>query len=177
LYKNVRDLTEDLQLSTGGHILYLFTDTEIYIENASSFILHAINQNAPVIVIENDRFMSLLKNRLQTVLTEIQMGKLLFINNFDYYFSNKNFHSPTILSNFSQLIEPYSKKDIIAYTWAHVEWGNTEEVYQKLEEFEQLADKNVNSLKSMSVCAYQYDLVPPSLKHSLIRSHEYLITN
>ncbi|QNF29766.1 MULTISPECIES: MEDS domain-containing protein [Metabacillus] len=175
--KKVKQLLRDLQQSTCYHIFYSFNDLERYLENAISYILSGIEQGDYVFVIENERIFPLLYKKIEPLLTKVQLDKIKHVNNFDFYCSNGDFHPPTIVAYFSNMLEIYIEKNASIRTWAHVEWGDLQEITCKIEEFEQAANKAVQSMKIISVCAYDEDRLTESLKASLISSHEYTLTD
>lgn len=177
LNQKILQLTKELQLSSGGHIFYYFHDEQKYIENTVSYIHAGIEQGDCVLIIENERIFPSVYKKMQSLLTEEQLTMIHYINNFDFYCLNGDFHSETILEYFSSILDPYLTKNISIRTWAHVEWGNIGEITDVIGEFENQANKAVSSLEQISVCAYDADRVPESLKESLLRSHEFLMTD
>ncbi|PLR69219.1 MEDS domain-containing protein [Bacillus sp. UMB0893] len=175
--RKILQLTKELQQSTGGHIFYYFNDLDRYIENTVSYIRSGIDQKDRVIVIENERVYSLIYKKLVLHLTEDELTKVHYVNNFDFYCLNGDFHASTILSYFSLILEPYIIEITPIRTWAHVEWGNVAEITEVIGEFEKQANRAVSSMGLISVCAYNADRVPASLKASLKRSHGFLMTD
>ena len=166
----------DLEQPTCYHIFYCFNDLERYIENAVSYICSGIEQGDYVFVIENERIFPLLYKKVEPLLAKVQLDKIKHVNNFDFYCTHGDFHPPTIVSYFSKMLETYIEKGASIRTWAHVEWGDLQEITCKIAGFEQEANKAVQSMKVISVCAYDEDRLTESLKASLINSHGYTLT-
>ncbi|WP_404328705.1 MEDS domain-containing protein [Mesobacillus maritimus] len=166
-----------IQKLVGQHILYCYKDSHFYIENAVSFILTGIKQGDYVVVIENDRLFRLIDEKVKTQLRKGQLNQINYVNNFDFYFSNGDFHTPTIISSFATILDSvYAKRKSIR-TWAHVEWGNLQEITCKIIDFEVAANQTVHSMNTTSVCAYDVDRLSEPLKESLMRSHPYQLTD
>lgn len=161
----------------GKHILYYYTDEESYILNAMSFIHSFKNEKAHIIFIENDRNTLLLRKRMEQELTSEQMEKLHFFNNFDFYYSEGNFHPQTILNYFSNYISPYIENGEQIYTWGHVEWGDLKEISQKIEEYETHVGKLTIENQLVSLCAYNESRTPDELREILIRCHEIIFSD
>lgn len=70
---------------------------------------------------------------------------------------------------------PFYEENISFRTWAHVEWGQQDEIYKILEEFENEADRLVTAQELCLVCAYDAERIPNSLKTSLMKCHKFLI--
>ncbi|WP_227938158.1 MEDS domain-containing protein [Alkalihalobacillus deserti] len=94
-----------------------------------------------------------------------------------FYRYYSDFHIHSIIENFSEILEPFLSENINIRTWAHVEWKKQDDISSKLEEFENLADCSVNEMGLMSVCAYDSSDVSASLQTTMMRSHEYLMTD
>ncbi|MFS0634334.1 MEDS domain-containing protein [Mesobacillus foraminis] len=164
--------TRDLLQATGGHIFYCFNHLERYIENAASYILSGIRQGDYVILIENERIYPAIVQKVKVQLTESQLDQLVHVNNFEFYWSYGDFHTPSIIANFSRMLHPYDVKEYSIRTWAHVEWGNEQEITQKICEFEVEANHSVQSMNLVSVCAYDGDRITEPLRDSLMKSHQ-----
>ncbi|MGM0903760.1 MAG: MEDS domain-containing protein [Bacillota bacterium] len=166
-----------IQKLVGQHILYCYKDSHFYIENVVSFIVTGIKQGDHVVVIENDRLFRLIDEKVKAQLRKGQLNQINYVNNFDFYFSNGNFHTPTIISSFATILDSvYAKRKSIR-TWAHVEWGNLQEITCKIMDFEVSANQTVHSMNTTSVCAYDVDRLSEPLKESLMRSHPYQLTD
>jgi hypothetical protein len=164
-------------IQSGQHILYTYRDSQCYIENAVSFILSGIQHGNDVLVIENDRLVQLIDEKVKFQLPKGQLSQIKYVNNFDFYFSNGNFHAPTIISSFADILEPSNKDRKTISTWAHVEWGSLQEISCKIMDFEKRANQTVQLMNTTSVCAYDVNRLSGSLKESLFRSHPYHLTD
>ncbi|SEN70685.1 MEDS: MEthanogen/methylotroph, DcmR Sensory domain [Mesobacillus persicus] len=170
-------LANPLQEPICNHILYCFEKLDCYIENVVTFILTEVEQGNFIILIENERIFQLIKKKLNSQISEEGQKLINYVNNFDFYFSHGDFHTPTIISTFTDLLEPYRKRGGTICTWAHVEWGNDDEITCKIKEFEEVANQTVSSMNTTSVCAYDADRLSESLKKDLNSSHPCQLTD
>ncbi|MCP3764642.1 MEDS domain-containing protein [Domibacillus sp. A3M-37] len=159
-----------------AHIFYSVTKLELYINNLVSYILSGVKQGEHILVIENERVLSLLDKELESVLTKEQLTHIHTVNNFDYYFSSGSFHPPTIFEYLSKTLNPFYENNISFRIWAHVEWSEQEEILTILEEFENEADQLVTEHGLCLICAYDEERVPDSLKTALMKCHEYVLS-
>ncbi|WP_257985260.1 MEDS domain-containing protein [Bacillus sp. T33-2] len=123
------------------HITYYITETESYLNNLISYILSGVEENHHILVIQSERLIPQLYSKLEKVLTKDQIAQVHTINNFDYNMSTGSFQPDTIFENLTKIVAPFYEKNISFRTWAHVEWGQQEEIYKILEELENKADR------------------------------------
>jgi len=157
------------------HICYLY-NTQEYIETIVTFIVSGIRKNELVLVVENERNMFQIKQEISEQLSDEQLVNVHFINNFDFYWSNGDFHPQTIFRYFTELIDPFLKSGTLVRTWANIEWGDVEEVNDKIEELEKIADNVVQGKNKLSICAYNARKIPHTWKPILANSHCMIIT-
>lgn len=163
--------------STGAHIFYQFHDEDRYINNAISYVNAALATGNHVMIIENDRFLPKIKEKIAAQLTKEQSDKVHTMNNYDFYCYRGNFHKETILSYLTNMINPYIEKQIPIQTWAHVEWRDQAEIFQTLGEYEQEADRMLQENNLITVCGYDAGRVPETLKSTLMDCHDYYMTD
>ncbi len=89
-----------------------------------SFIVLGITHGEHIILIENDRNMLYINKVLDRQLSAEQRKNLHFINSFDFYWGNGDFHPHTISRYFSRNIASFMEKSVPVRTWGHVEWGD-----------------------------------------------------
>lgn len=174
-----KDLTQVFNevKSTGAHIFYQFHDEDRYINNAISYVNAALAIGHHVMLIENDRFLPKIKEKIASQLTKEQSEKVQTMNNYDFYCYRGNFHKETILSYLTNMINPYIEKRIPIQTWAHVEWRDQAEIFQTLAEYEQEADQMLQKNNLITVCSYDAARVPETLKSTLMDCHDYYMTD
>ncbi len=169
-------IVELTQSRKDAHILYSSHQLDHYLNTLVDYIVAGIEQGDHIILIENDRIFLLLKEKLNSLLRTEQFGKILHINNFDYYFSSGSFNPPYIFDYLDNVLKPYYEQNISFRTWAHVEWHDHDGILEIIEEFENEADRLVSENSLLLVCAYDQERVPESLHTALIKSHEFVMT-
>ncbi|MFF2501151.1 MEDS domain-containing protein [Peribacillus sp. NPDC058075] len=167
----------NLKLSNGEHIFYHFEQMDYYIENAVSFIVSGIKQGDHIILIENESISVRIFNKVRLVLTAEEMSNVHYTDNFAFYCKHGDFHTPTIVADFAEILKPFLDENLTIRTWAHVEWGHQLEIEQKINQFEEVANKSVNEMGIVSVCAYDTATITESIMKNLMKSHEFLMTD
>lgn len=155
----------------------MIQNLESYVKNAVSYILSGLQEGNHVILIENDKIRPLIDEKISGKLPASELKKIKYVNNFDFYWSTGNFHTPTIVAYFSQILEPFLTNSIPVRTWAHVEWGQMQDIADTISKFEEAAHQSVTSMKLLAVCAYDDSRLSPQLKKTLLQSHTHLITD
>ncbi|WP_455675577.1 MEDS domain-containing protein [Pradoshia sp.] len=158
-----------------AHICYLFNGHLDYLENVVSFILTGIKDGDHILLVENDRNILAINERVQKELSMEQLTQLHFINNYHFYFSNGNFHPETVASHFLKIIEPHNENGDTYRTWGHIEWGCEKEIERDIEAYEKEIDKLVKNKVIISVCAYHAERTSDSLKEKLKNCHDVMI--
>lgn len=164
-----------IQNNESVHIYYNIDDMRSYLDNLVSYIVSGIEQERHTLVIESERLIPLIFEKLEGILTEDQLIYIHTINNFDYYCSSGSFQPAIIFEHLSRHLDPFYKNNRSFQIWAHVEWGQQEGIVSILEEFENEADKLVNKGGLYLVCAYDEERVPEVLKLALMKCHPYVI--
>jgi PAS domain S-box-containing protein len=171
--EQIAQLTQILDVTNHGHILYVYEKLDRYVKNAVSFIKTGIKGGHVFIIDNRDRY-DRIYQELQKTLTCGEWSCIHYIDNDDFYGLNGEFHSENILHHFEHLIKPFQEKQIPIRTWAHVEWNEQDE---KLINFENQADECVYTNKIVSVCAYNGKQISASLENHLCRNHDYFMTD
>lgn len=165
----------EIQDLTKGHVLYFFKNPDHYISNVIEFVLSGLERNEYCIIIENDQMTPLIKKSLTEKLNNNCLKKVMFVNNYDFYYAKGDFRVNSIFDYLPNLIEGYSEQDLAVRSWAHVEWREEPEVCKKLSVSEKEADLIVAKTKLLSVCAYDSERVSNELKESLLTCHNFLV--
>ncbi|RBP92946.1 DcmR-like sensory protein [Cytobacillus firmus] len=165
----------EIQDLTKGHVLYFSKKQDQYISNVMEFVLSGLERNEYSIIIENDRMTPLIKKSLTEKLNNNCLEKVMFVNNYDFYYAKGDFRVNSIFDYLPNLIEGYSEQDLAVRSWAHVEWRDEPEVSKKLSVSEKEADLIVAKTKLLSVCAYDSERVSHELKERLLFCHNFLI--
>lgn len=171
------EVIKDLKKVNRGHICYFYNSETNYINNVVSFIVTGIRNGDYILLVENDRNMLCINKKLQKELSKKELTYLHFINNYDFYYFNKNFHPKTIVNHFLKNTEPFLKEGASVCTWGLIEWGEDEEIHRCIEEYEKEVDKITDEKGIISVCAYDVGRTPDSLKALLMKCHGIMLTD
>jgi hypothetical protein len=174
--QKIQDLISTVK-ENGAHIFYSFDNEEKYVDNLIVYLTAAIGLGNHVMIIENDRILPELQKRIKAEFNEEQQEMIHTINNYEFYCYRGNFNKDTILSYLDNMLSPFLENNIPVQTWAHVEWRDQEEIVQNLGEYEKEADVFLQATKLISICGYDANRVPESLKDILLDSHEYYMTD
>ncbi|MBB5179817.1 hypothetical protein HNQ44_001241 [Planomicrobium koreense] len=175
--KKVEELSEGLQRKKTGHIFYYSNVLEKYVENAISYIVFGIKQGDHVLLVENTRIYPMIRKELEQRLTVEELEKVLYIDNFDFYWRNNNFHPRTIMNHFNEVAGPLLESGKAVRTWGHIEWGMQEDIEREIVEYEKELDTIVHEKDAVSVCAYDASKVTDSLKTKLMAVHGLYMTD
>lgn len=169
--------TETIEEIKDGHVFYQFQDEDIYLEKLMSFIQIGLDNNQQLLIIESLRILPKIREKINDVVSSEQQSSIRLVNNFEYYLSNGDFHTETILKNFQMNLNELKKSNSTVRTWAHVEWTSSEPDIKLIKEFESEADNAVRKEKTLSVCAYSTNHLNTTLISTLEELHQYVMTD
>jgi len=176
MQKEIQNLINKVN-TTGAHIFYYFHDQDRYINNLIAYVTSSLELGNHVMIIENDRYMPIIQEKINKQFNEEQKDMIHTINNYDFYCYGGNFHKETILKYLKDMIAPYLEKKLPIKTWAHVEWRDQKEIFHTLGENDHEADPMLQEADFTSICAYDANRVPQTLKNILIDCHDYYMTD
>lgn len=156
--------------------MYIFDDLEAYIENLIAFVADGVLFHHEVFVIERVDVWGRVWNGLVERWPPEQVTCVHFVDNYSFYQRQNAFHGETIVSYFSEILEPFLDRKLCIRTWAHVERNDEEGIAAKLEAFESVADQFTGDMRMLSVCAYDGS-TPAALQTRLLRNHGYFMTD
>jgi MEDS: MEthanogen/methylotroph, DcmR Sensory domain len=174
--KKIQDLISTVK-ENGAHIFYSFENEEKYVDNLIVYVTAAIGLGSHVMIIENDRILPELQKRIKAEFDEEQQEMIHTINNYEFYCYRGNFNKNTILSYLDNMLSPFLENNIPIQTWAHVEWRDQEQIFQNLGDYEKEADAMLQATNLITICGYDANRVPQSLKEILLDSHDYYMTD
>ena len=160
-----------------GHVFYEFQDEETYMNNLISFINSGIDNKQPILIIESMRILPKIKERIDMFVRDEQKSTIRLVNNFDYYLSKGDFHTPSIINYFQKDLSSLSEFNSSIRTWAHVEWTSSQPDTELLKEFESTANDFVLEGNMLSVCAYSSSHLSPNMTVALEELHQYVMTD
>jgi PAS domain S-box-containing protein len=173
LNEQIAQLTQILDVTNHGHILYIYDKLDRYVRNAVSFIKTGITFGGHVFIIDNKDKYDRIYQELQKTLTCGEWSCIHYID-IDSYGLNGEFHRETTFHHFENIIKPFQEKQIPIRIWSNVEWNEQDD---KLINFENKVDECVYSNKVVSVCAYNGKQISASLENHLCRNHDYFMTD
>ncbi|WNS77785.1 MEDS domain-containing protein [Domibacillus sp. DTU_2020_1001157_1_SI_ALB_TIR_016] len=160
-----------------GHIFYSFQDPNKYLENAITYVVSGIEQGSHILMVENQRFLSLLQQKLKPILNKEQLSRIHYTNNFDFYFTNGTFNPVVVFDHFAKSLKPHLERSETVRTWGHVEWRDLQDAYREVEQYEQNIDKLIVLNDITSVCAYRTGRITKEFKNALLQCHQFFMTD
>ncbi|MEH7443683.1 MEDS domain-containing protein [Bacillus sp. JJ1122] len=162
---------------TEGHVFYRFQDGEAYLDHLVSFINTGLDRNEQILILESMRNLPKISAIMNSLFTVEQQSSIHLVNNYDYYISNGDFNTQTILEHFEKDLPCYNNSNSSIRTWAHVEWVSTESNAQLITNIEVLANNFVIQERMVSVCAYSSASLSSSLNDALEQDHKYIMSD
>lgn len=169
--------TPTLQALMEGHVYYRFQDEAVYLNHLMSFIHSGLENKQQILIIDSMRNIPKIEASMEKLYTPEQITKVRIVNNFDYYLSNGDFHTKTILTHFQKDLSKLKNAKEPIRTWAQVEWCSNYPDAELVRNFESIADNNVMKERLLSVCAYSQKALTPELDTILAEVHTYLMTD
>lgn len=167
-------LTKDLSVRDGGHILYFYKTDGAYIENAESFIITGVELNQHVIFIDKQERCQRILDNLRA---KIDVSKVQFINSYDFYETYHDFQYDRVLTNLEIVLEPYVKDRRIVRLWGYVEPREQADFINEINTYETSADVCISELGYTTVCAYDAQHTPAYVQTDLMAQHEFFMTD
>nr|WP_281367798.1 ATP-binding protein [Saccharibacillus deserti] len=155
----------------------MYEDVEHYIDSAAAYAMTCLNQGHQILIIDNEYCIKAIERKLAESWIDEKLEYVHFVDNFDFYQLHGEFQSCLTRRHFEAIMQPFLDDRLSIRTWAHVQWKPQPHIQAKLEEFEVMADCSVKEQNLISVCAYDATEISASLQMSLMRSHEYLMTD
>ena len=166
-----------LEKITEGHVFYGFENQEAYLNNLISFILSGIENHQQILIIENMRYLPIVRAKIDKLISAENQSTIRLVNNYEYYLSSGDFNTHTILTHFANDLSLLKKENSSIRTWAHVEWASSQPDAQLLKDFELSSDDFVLEERMLSVCAYSSKHLTSNLSVALEQSHKYVMTD
>ena len=170
-------LTKQLQVSNAAHIAYIFKKHNIYMNNLMAYIKSGIDRGHHIIIIENEEIYKEIVKVINNLFSEADQKRIHYINNYEFYRCYEDFNMDSIIESSEKLIQTFSHKQITIRSWARFKWKKQDNIDSLIEEYEKIVDVNINKMKIMVVCAYEASKISASIHMSLMRSHEYIMSD
>ncbi|MFA9557506.1 MEDS domain-containing protein [Evansella sp. AB-rgal1] len=177
-YTKTIQLTKNVKVNEGSHILYFYESEKQYIENVKSFILAAKHLHQDVIFIDTPAHFKIAKEQLGDDITKLEEnGTFRYIDNLDFYEAYGDFHFSKVVNNFKEAVAGYEPKKNTVRVWGLVNWKNQDNIREKLQTYECECDIAIGEIGVLTVCAYNSNNVPAYIQTDMLRSHEYFMTD
>lgn len=168
-------LTSNINLSSGSHILYVYSDQQSYLNNAISFITEGLDKNQSIYFADTSEN----NNNLKSMLLELNYptSKIESIQ----FSESRSFYEPIItpkemkLPNYKYAFESENNRNI--RTWGNLDFRSEDLSNPKLIQYEHKIDTVIKEHQSISVCAYNGEKLSATLMGKLMHTHEYLMTD
>ncbi|MBM7572557.1 MEDS domain-containing protein [Aquibacillus albus] len=171
------ELNNYLRVRNTSHILYLFEEKKDYMNNLIAYVKAGIERKHHLLIVENSTMLESIKEETKKIFSIDEQNHIHYFDNHTFYCYYGDFNIHNIVQHFGDIINSFSEKNITVRTWAHVEFDKNKSISKKIQEFEKIANCSVNDLGLMSVCAYNSNDLSAFLHTSLMKSHEYLMTD
>ncbi|TWI57932.1 ATP-binding protein [Halalkalibacter nanhaiisediminis] len=173
-------LTNNINVSSGCHIIYTYSQIESYLDNATAFLAEGIDKRQVVIYIDTvDRF-TIIKDKLKHEgYSAEHIENIIFEDSDDFYRTKDLFSINQILHYFTQVLDPYLKEKRTIRTWSDVRWKDQDEeaLLKSLKKYECECDTYIGKVRTISVCSYNGFKLPSAFLIDLLQSHEYHMTD
>ncbi|NGZ75685.1 PAS domain S-box protein [Saccharibacillus alkalitolerans] len=175
--ERIMELNKMVDVSAGGHILYLYDDEDAYADNAAAYLISGVRAGDLAILMDSGERTERIRARVSAHLDENQREQVVYVDAEKFYAVHESFHYKVVIEHFAELLQPYGDRTTGIRTWAHVLWKAEDGVESQLEKFEEFADRSVHGYRLLSVCAYRGGSVSASLQVKMLRSHDYVMTD
>jgi nitrogen-specific signal transduction histidine kinase len=173
--------TSQIDLSTGCHIVYPYTEIDYYLNNAAAFIAEGLDKKHLVVYIDKPdhykRVTDLLNYRGYS---EDKIKEIIYEECDKYYETNDAFKSEHVFRNFHRILAPFLEENKIIRTWGLVSWKEQESLTLSngLKKYEAGCDECIKKYGNIiTVCAYDGMALPSSILCELLQTHEYHMTD
>lgn len=171
------ELNRLVSVSTGGHILYLYDDVDAYADNASAYLISGVRNGDLAILIDSAERIDRIRSLALPALSAEEHERIVYVDADRFYDTTESFHYKKVIENFGESLKSYLGQASGIRTWAHVAWKSEPRVERELSVFEAFADRNVNGMRLVSVCAYRAGSISASLQVKMLRTHDYVMTD
>ncbi|MBP3952957.1 ATP-binding protein [Bacillus suaedae] len=167
--------TSNINLSSGAHILYVYSDQQSYLNNAISFITEGLDKNQHIHFVDTSENNNILKTMLRK--QNYSESKIKTIQ----FSEARSFYEPLLASegielpNYKRVFETEGNQSI--RTWGKLDFPTKDLLNQRLIPYEHEIDMVIKEHQSISVCAYNGEELSATMMGKLMHVHEYLMTD
>ncbi|CAM3421411.1 MULTISPECIES: PAS domain S-box protein [Saccharibacillus] len=175
--ERIMELNRMVNVSAGGHILYLYDDADEYARNAAAYAVSGAQGGGLTIMIDHREQLGHIRALAAPMLSEEERARIVYVDADEFYASHGSFDYKTVVKHSGELLAPYEGNTGGMRTWAQIAWDSEHSVESELEHFEELSERTVHNAGLLSVCAYRSGSLSAALQIKLLRSHDYVMTD
>ncbi|PID21143.1 hypothetical protein CSV61_09985 [Sporosarcina sp. P3] len=178
-------LTKGLESLLVGHVLYTYTDSNQYIEHATSYVAGGLDKSHTILYVDQPQnFVSVKENLKNAGYTEEQLDNIYFVDTDIAYRTHESFDPAAILQDANDFFAPHVKEGNMIRGWGLVTWRpqSKKTIIPSIAIHEQNFDDFFSKVASITsnyinVCAYDSVSLSGSLLIELLQTHEYHMTD
>ncbi|PIC71258.1 hypothetical protein CSV77_04285 [Sporosarcina sp. P16b] len=182
---NNLQLTKGIESLLVGHVVYTYTDSNKYIEHATSYIAEGLDKNHVILYVDQPQsFASVKENLRNSGYSEVQMANIYFVDTDLACETHEDFNPEAILKDLHDFFEPHMKEDNVLRGWGLVTWRPQSiktlvpSIALHEQNFDEFFSRVANITRNyINVCAYDSVSLSSSLLIELLQTHEYHMTD
>ncbi|QNO14700.1 MEDS domain-containing protein [Alkalicella caledoniensis] len=173
------DFSGDITVNQGAHIFYTYTNEKRYINNAVAFISTGLRLGHAIVLQEDSvRYAKIIDRLIKTGHHKSLLDEEIhFVDKNEFYMVNTVFDCDLILENLTSIIKALLAKRECVRTWGNLLWKEHPELLYKVKRYEEKADKLTKKQNTLSVCAYDGNILSSKAQLELMKSHQYIMTD
>lgn len=161
-----------------GHMLYFFSSKEAYLDRLYEYITDGVDYGYQLWIVESTDTYQRVRDRLVANLHRDQLKNIHYFDNEVVFAPYEEFSEQYIDDYFEGRMAHTLEHGIPLRTWARVLWKKEQHgAFDKLNRWETHMDEIVSRLGISSVCTYDATELPASFQTTLLRNHEYFMTD
>lgn len=162
-------LSQIPQAHDGIHILYTYSNPQLYLHNMYNFIINGLKLNQEIILVENSQNYQQIRARLREASCVNPESNLHFLDNDIFYL-----HPPDPVYKLDKITQSYSKRGLSFRVWGNVLWRECE---INLPSYEVGVDEISAGRSAITVCAYDGSKLSAVTQLALMKSHRFVTTD
>lgn len=171
-------LTQNMEVASGAHFLYLYEDEKKYLDNACTFLAKGLELNHAVILLESPDMYEEMKHRLyKKGFSSSQIEAIVFTDHCAFYGTHHSFDIETILANIQEAAQFYKKNGRPIRIWSKVLWHQSTIHAKEIPLYEQKSDELLKPFQIFTVCSYNSNKIPANMAIGLMKGHSYVMTD
>ncbi|NEW07956.1 GHKL domain-containing protein [Paenibacillus sp. SYP-B3998] len=170
-------LTEHIDVSSGAHILYIYSSDEKYIENAVAFIQTGLKLRQQVIIIDSSENFQVIMDKVKGLVDRRGLADVHFVNHDDLNRADTDLQAEKVLHTMAELLKPLLQRKIPIRSWGHVPYLEPDYLRKLLKEYERSNGFTIEEFRMIGVWVYNGHRLPAHVQNELLQNHGYLMTD